>query len=381
VDGRTDLAEFSQATLKRLGVGAIGVAPRDLRHGVAFLRDLTRRTGAPVICANLTDPSGRLLFPGTRLVTVSGVRVGVLALLGERLDLGPARDSLRVTDPEAAAQAAVADLRARGAQVVVLLSQLGKAGGEDLAFAVPGIDVVFLGHEVPMIDAARRVGDALALYTGEQGQHAGLVTVDLSSGVAVGDGAVRVLGPDLREDQPVLADVKRFEDAYNERMREYQRRLDALAAADPEQDPVDHFVGGAVCARCHADEASQWRTTAHSLAWETLVREKKDSTPDCIPCHVVGYRQPGGFQSMARTPGMADVQCENCHGMGTRHESGWMNTSLASMEATCRSCHRDEHDPEFDYAVKHARITHGNTSGESIRIVTERRKAGYGQVR
>src|SRR5204862_1686607 len=59
-DGRTDLAEFMYRSLVQLGPGAIGVGPRDLRHGVAFLRDLVRRTGAPVTCANLADKRTRL---------------------------------------------------------------------------------------------------------------------------------------------------------------------------------------------------------------------------------------------------------------------------------------------------------------------------------
>src|SRR5262247_1221485 len=36
-DGRTDLAEFMYRSLVQLRVAAIGVGPRDLRHGVAFL--------------------------------------------------------------------------------------------------------------------------------------------------------------------------------------------------------------------------------------------------------------------------------------------------------------------------------------------------------
>src|SRR5216117_2968795 len=83
-DGRTDLAEFMVRSLVRMGVGAVGVGPRDLRHGVLYLEDLVHRSGAPVTCANLADRGTRKpLFPTSRIVDVGGVRVGVFALYSD----------------------------------------------------------------------------------------------------------------------------------------------------------------------------------------------------------------------------------------------------------------------------------------------------------
>jgi len=377
---RADLADFMFAELGALHVDAVGVAPRDLSYGLAFLRDVVRRHGVPVVCANLVERAGhRPIFPASRVVERDGVKIGIFALLGERFPLGPAADSLAVLEPESAATRVVADLRARGATVIVALTQLGRVGGEDLASAVPGIDAIVLGHDIPVLEKGRRIGATIASYAGEQGQNVGLLRLSLAPGGRVGDATAeaRELGPGMREEPQAFTAVKAFEDAYNERMRLEQRRAQALDAADPENDPVDHFVGAAICARCHPAESRQWRTTAHSLAWETLVREKKDATPECIPCHSVGYRQPGGFRDAARTPGLADVQCENCHGMGTQHVAGWLS-QRAIDEMTCRGCHNEERDPTFDYAAKLPLMVHGNTSGESIRIIQARRAQGLG---
>jgi len=373
-DGRTDLAEFMTRSLAQLGVGAIGVGPRDLRHGIAFLKDLVQRTGAPVTCANLADKRTRLpVFTSGRLLDVAGVKVGVFAIYSDRLDLGPAADSLVVLDPENAAQSQVTALRTKGAQVVILLAQMGRAGGEDLVSTVPGIDAVVLGHDIPVYEMGRRIGGTMASYAGEQGQHLGVIKVALSPAGKVLDEycSVAALGPDVREQPAMFRAVKTFEDAYNERMRVEERS----ANVNDDDDPVDHFVGEQVCARCHAAEAQQWRTTAHSLAWETLQRVKKDATPECIPCHVVGFRQAGGFETDLRTPHLVNVQCENCHGMGTEHASDWL-TQHKVNEGTCRTCHNQERDPEFDFAAKFPLIVHGNTSGESIRIVKARRGSG-----
>jgi len=277
-------------------------------------------------------------------------------------------------DAENAAHQAVAALRGQGAQVIVLLSQLGKVGGEDLAAAVPGIDAVILGHDVQIMERGRHVGDAMLSYAGELGQHLGLIRIalDASGRPDGGDVEVRALGPDVREQPAMLARVKAFEDAFNDRMR--KEMLVLRGGDDQDADPVDHFVGVGVCERCHEPEAAQWRTTAHAMAWETLVREKKDATPECITCHVVGFREPGGFRSAGITPGLMNVQCENCHGIGTQHRDGWLE-QLSSL--TCQNCHRDEHDPEFVYEKKLALVTHSNLSGESVRVVKARRERSH----
>ena len=88
----------------------------------------------------------------------------------------------------------------------------------------------------------------------------------------------------------------------------------------------------------------------------------------------MGYREPGGFRTTAQTPHLVNVQCENCHGMGTRHEEGWLSRL---GEGACVTCHQGEHDPAFLYAARLALVTHGNTSGESIRVVKARRERAH----
>ena len=138
----------------------------------------------------------------------------------------------------------------------------------------------------------------------------------------------------------------------------------AQQTSEASSQATDHFLGVELCQRCHQTEAAQWKTTAHSLAWQTLVTVKKDATPECIGCHVVGYKAPGGFQSSADAPRLVNVQCENCHGMGTRHEE--YSTTLKITAQTCQTCHHGDNDPEFNWDKKLPMIAHGNMSGETI---------------
>jgi len=128
---------------------------------------------------------------------------------------------------------------------------------------------------------------------------------------------------------------------------------------------VSHYIGSDLCIRCHPSEGAQWKTTAHSAAWNTLQVVKHDADETCVTCHSVGYLKPGGFVSFASTPQMANVQCENCHGMGTEHDS--FAASAKKIDAsTCMQCHNKERDPDFNFATHLPRIVHTNMSGETL---------------
>jgi len=95
------------------------------------------------------------------------------------------------------------------------------------------------------------------------------------------------------------------------------------------------------------------------------VTVKKDATPDCIPCHVVGYKQAGGFQNGADAARLGGVQCENCHGMGTQHEA-FATAPRAVTAQTCIGCHHGENDSEFNWEHDLPLVAHDNTSGTTL---------------
>ena len=86
---------------------------------------------------------------------------------------------------------------------------------------------------------------------------------------------------------------------------------------------------------------------------------KKDSTPDCVPCHVVGYKQPGGYGANTTGVNMTNVQCENCHGMGTQHEA-FAAAPQKIGEGTCIACHTSSTSPEFDFAKFKPYVDHAH---------------------
>jgi hypothetical protein len=365
-----DKSWFLMDAMKLLGTDAVGVGERDLKWGLAYLRGQVKRTGLPVISSNLLEAkSGKPAFTPYVVKKIGTVKVGVFSLMGAKANLGPARDSLKVGDPAVTAKKMVAELKGKGATVIVLLSQLGKVESEDLVSSVDGISAVMAGKDVPILQKGRMIKNTVACYGGEQGQYVCRteLTLDAQKRSTTGEAEAAMLGPEVGEKAEVQKLVKSFEDALNERMRkaEAERQAKLQQERQTANDP-DHYLGAEVCIRCHQSEGEQWKTTSHSIAWQTLIDAKKDATPECITCHVVGYKQAGGFQSGQATPQLSNVQCENCHGMGTKHDA-FATAQHQVTEQVCITCHHGENDPEFNWDKKLPMIAHGNTSGETIK--------------
>jgi hypothetical protein len=361
-----DRAWFLMDGMVLLGTDAVGLSERELKYGRSWLLAQQKRSRLPMTTANVWDKgTKKTLMPPYVLVKKGGVQVGVFSLTSDKVDLGPSRDSLTLEEPAKAATRVVAELRKKGANVIVLLSQLGKVESEDLVTAVDGIDVLVAGRNVPLIQKGRMIKNTITTYGGEKGQNLGrtIVTLGPNKRMQTGEADVFVLGPEVKEKPEVLQMVKSFNDAFNDKMRKLEKERAAQSALQTggegqgKHASPDHYVGSEVCQRCHQPEYQQWLTTSHARAWKTLVDIQKDATPDCIPCHVVGYQQAGGFKTGEDAVKLGNVQCENCHGMGTQHEAMPAQAQRVT-EATCRTCHTQSTSPAFDFAIFQPHIVH-----------------------
>src|SRR5262249_2442068 len=99
-----------------------------------------------------------------------------------------------------------------------------------------------------------------------------------------GDGFVRFRGHGDRPDRPERTRLQLA-------LALGKEKPQALAAALPK----GRYVGDAICASCHEREHDDWLLTPHSIAWDSLAKGDKWKDPECVRCHVTGYKQPGGF--------------------------------------------------------------------------------------
>ncbi len=129
------------------------------------------------------------------------------------------------------------------------------------------------------------------------------------------------------------------------------------------------FMGVTACIECHTELVDGWNTTPHARAFEDLKTQgsESQSNPGCFKCHVVGYEQDGGYIDMDLTPELINVPCESCHGQGRAHiESDGDPELIISTpeEKSCRVCHTEGQDKNFDYKTK-SRLVHGKRTKES----------------
>jgi len=117
------------------------------------------------------------------------------------------------------------------------------------------------------------------------------------------------------------------------------KKQSASIARTSENPPAtkSDYRGHASCSPCHDRNFAAWRQDAHSRAFETLKKQGDHTNPDCIGCHVTGYRT-GGFLLSSPSPSrdFEGVGCESCHGPGKGHPGKRM---AIPGEQTCAPCH------------------------------------------
>ena len=364
-----DIASFLMDNMMLLGTDAVGAGEKELRYGYSFLKANVERSGLPMVCSNLfLKKTGKPALTPYIIKKIGTAKVGFFGLMSDKVSYGPSQDSLRVEEPSAAARRVVAEMRKKGATVTILLSQLGKVDSEDLVATVPGIDVLVVGHASSLLMKGRMIKNTVAAYGGEKGQYLcrTILTLDAKRGQATAESDAFMLSPEVGERAQIATLVKAFEDSFNEKQRKIQKERAAEVGKNTSNESPDRFLGADLCMRCHQAEGEQWKSTSHAVAWKTLTDGGNDTKVECVGCHVVGYRKPGGFQSAADAAKLANVQCENCHGMGTMHES-FANPKRTVTEQTCVECHQGESDSHWDWQAKRALIVHSNRSGETLK--------------
>lgn len=373
-------AELVARSFAAAGIDAMAVAGADWTLGREFVVDLAARERLPVLAANLVC-DGAAPFPGGKVSTIGGLRVGVVAVTE-----GPV-EGCEVTEPRAAIRAAVAALGPVDVRIALVPVDSDRAFA---AFAAPE------GGDAPLpidvaIDARGRFPDSGAdlrqetwwVPGGQQGKKIGfleLTTVPGASGWRVKGGTAaqsrveslraRLESAERRlaeaTDAPSRERLARQAETYRSQVAaleaaaaapsdarpahaidiqtvdldeevadhplslrlvsEAKAAVTALAGADPRvfvaravTDASSPFAGGEACVRCHGQQHAQWSTTGHARAWTGLVAVDRALDAECWSCHVTGANAPGGPAAPTATVGFRDVQCEACHGPSRAH--------------------------------------------------------------
>ncbi len=161
---------------------------------------------------------------------------------------------------------------------------------------------------------------------------------------------VKEMRESLGKDPAIEASLR----AYYKSVNDHNRAAFADRVPAPAAPGQAAYVGIDVCAKCHPGARDVWSGTAHASAYKTLSTQFKEFNLECVGCHVTGYDLPGG-STVTHVGKLENVQCEVCHGPGSKHvEAPTDPANLVAKPAPdrCLECHHPPHVESFDAALK-----------------------------
>ena len=142
--------------------------------------------------------------------------------------------------------------------------------------------------------------------------------------------------------------------AFYKKVNEHNRTAFADRKPRVAESGQASYIGVEACAGCHESAKKFWDKTAHAKAYATLSTQFKEFNLECVSCHVTGYELPGG-STVTYVDAFKDVQCETCHGPGSKHRANPTDrTSIerSPKQSMCLTCHHPPHVEQFDGAAK-----------------------------
>jgi Cytochrome c554 and c-prime len=373
-----------------MGYDAIGVGEMDLNFGLSALVKDARTWHLPIVCANIVakDDSLRVRFGGPAsksadrlgtafppyvIVTKGGTRFGFLGLLSPSTKVVPTPagapkasatpapvEALTYTigDPVQAAQAVIPDLR-KSCDVLVVVAHMSDDEGAALARAVPGIDLMVLGHGGHALGIPTMVGETRLLRAVTQGQYVGELDMSIDGKHHLTDvnNRLHALVASYADDPDMSKRLDEFDKEDQKRQKELYAKQQ-LAAANSDT-PGNRYLGVGTCQSCHPDAFDTYMKSGHAHAYQTLAEQFNNHDTNCVGCHVTGYGDVGGFSGLRQRGSvvdLADVQCEACHGPGSEHSRD--GSYRARAVKSCVTCHTHDNDPDFDYDTYWPKIAH-----------------------
>lgn len=288
----------------------------------------------------------------------------------------------RVKDLLSPAQELGRELRDKN-DLLILVAYTSFKHAAQMADDLREYDLIIAADYIDRMEPIRPVADGPLVVCGDhEGKYLGIVEIPVPSKtkrLQIEESSADML--------PILQTIEGLP-----QFQKFRDKFAALTEKLPIEEPANRladkiYAGVTSCRACHIDEYNQWKTHKHSHAMKTLVDRNMQYNPDCLQCHTVAYRQPGGFTDLRVTAFLSNVQCEVCHGPGQEHvkemraaealqrEGKPVPTMQAEMKMDwnqqfCMQCHDPQNDPQFNFNEDILRVRHKDPSPPRIRPAT-----------
>ena len=332
---------------------AVNLGERELTHGGEFLEKVKTEASFTLLSANVRRKGSEELFTAPYVIKKYGeIRVGIIGIV---LDLdNPEKygrqhvrrhiDDFETLDPEEALAKYLPELRPK-VDFVILLSHIGLKNNKSLMKKYGKVDLVISSQGHTTFSSPLEDGKRILVHGSRRGSDLNLFDLefDRKGKLASFKHEVRPLSEKVKEQGKMAALVQEYDADVKKIQRELMRNRQ-------EHPPASRIYSGAdSCKSCHNAAFQSWVTSPHAKAFDTLRKEGKDNDPECMRCHVTGYRERSGFGSDSNRINLEGVQCEACHGRGSVHVETQDKEYGRVFQFICRRCHNREWSPDFDY--------------------------------
>jgi 2',3'-cyclic-nucleotide 2'-phosphodiesterase (5'-nucleotidase family) len=170
----------------RLKPDAQTLGNHEFDYGWQRILEFRKKAKYPVLSANIVDNNDSLLADKAHLLkTVNGIKVGIIGLMLEKLVPGLAPPQRvapwQVSAPVAAARRSAADLKRRGADVIILLAHMGTEEATRVAQQSTEFDVILHGHDHNGMQKALTVNNSLLARVLAYGREVGRLDLTIDT--------------------------------------------------------------------------------------------------------------------------------------------------------------------------------------------------------
>ena len=224
----------------------------DFAYGPAQLKKLASQLSYPVLGINVYKEDGSLFFQPYIIKEIEGVKIAVIGICSNIIDKMPKRfsEGLKITGGMNELPAIIEQVKAEGAEVIILLSHNGFPQDVELISKVAGIDICLSAHTHNRLYEALKINDTIIIQCGCHGSFVGHLTVDIEQKKIVHytyrlitvDESIE---PDAEMEKMVTAIMKPFQHLKDNKLGDTENILHRY---DTLNSTMDDFLLKAICA-------------------------------------------------------------------------------------------------------------------------------------
>lgn len=279
--------------LNDLGLRYFVPGDQDFAAGIPFFNELMKDAKFEVIVSNIVDQAP-IKIKKFAVLEVTDQKIFIIGLIKPRLY--KAEVSKWLTPIEDGFKSALAEISANGFSAdnpnhkIVVLSHSGMGADEKLAKKYPIINWIIGAHTQNFHKNPDYVGETGITQVLSRNHYMGEVKFALSGkNISYTTHEIRDGLKDKVEKNPYTVFLQSLKSEVKKIQLKEEQQF-SFSDGGPSRIPTSQS-----CIGCHEAQTEKWKSTAHSIAYITLMQTNEEAKPECIECHSVGYKDMGGF--------------------------------------------------------------------------------------